>query len=94
MILFKVVWGIPLEAFFWLAGLTFLAATDPNANEHYNFCVFKRLGFSRCPGCGLGRSISYLLHGDLPNSFKSHPLGILATFVLVARIIGLVKNQY
>ncbi len=79
------------EALFWVAGLVYLAVTNPSANDHYNFCVVKRLGFRRCPGCGLGRSISYLFHGDLVKSYKAHPLGIFAVVVLTARIFSLIK---
>jgi len=81
---------IDLEALFWIAGLIYLAGIKPGAKQHLNFCMVKRMGIKHCPGCGLGRSISFLLHGDLPNSFKAHPLGIFATFIIVARITNLI----
>jgi len=78
------------EALFWAAGLAYLATSNPSSDRHYNFCLHRRLGFGRCTGCGLGRSISHLLHGELRKSFEAHPLGVIATFILLARITSLV----
>ncbi len=80
------------EAFIWTAALLFLAFTYPDGEEHFSFCVFKFLGFDHCPGCGLGHSISYLLHGEFARSLAAHWLGGFALVVLVLRIISLVRN--
>ncbi|MFS8082478.1 MAG: DUF2752 domain-containing protein, partial [Ginsengibacter sp.] len=64
---------------------------DPSQQSHYSFCLFKNLGIKFCPGCGLGHSISWLLHGDLNASLKSHPLGIIALPVILYRIFKLAK---
>jgi hypothetical protein len=63
----------------------------PGCDPHYSFCVFKFLGLKFCPGCGLGHSISYLFHGDIPASFSAHPLGIFAVIVLMCRIYNLFR---
>jgi hypothetical protein len=62
---------------------------NPSANAHYSLCIFKFMGFGLCPGCGIGHSISYLLHGDLSSSFHAHPLGIFALPVIVYRMYQL-----
>jgi len=61
-----------LELFVWVSGLTYLALTDPGSGSHFSFCILERLGISWCPGCGLGRSISYIFHGDLSSSVVTH----------------------
>jgi hypothetical protein len=50
------------------------------------------MGFKYCPGCGLGHSISYFLHGEVTRSLQTHPLGIIATVILVSRIFSLLKG--
>lgn len=49
----------------------------------------KWLGAPCCPGCGLGHSISYMLHGNWQAAFKSHPLGPFAIIILLYRTFQL-----
>ena len=89
----KRLWAhIPWEALVWTGGLIYLGCIDPRATHHLTLCPFRLLGLDFCPGCGLGLSISYLLHGDLAGSWSAHPLGFFALPVLTARIIGLTKK--
>ena len=81
-----------LEAFIWIVALLALAFTNPTSDSHYSLCLFKSLGISFCPGCGIGHSISYLFHGQFSQSFHSHPLGLLAIIVLTYRIISILKS--
>ena len=81
-----------LELAAWTAGLLYLAVIDPHAGLP-GFCVFKLAGFSSCPGCGLGTSVSLLLRGELRESLAHHWLGIPALGVIVARIVKLAKLQ-
>ena len=83
---------IDLELIVWICGLTWLALMDPDSGPHFSFCILKRLRVPWCPGCGLGRSISFLFHGDLIASIKTHPLGITALIILLARILKLLKR--
>jgi hypothetical protein len=83
----------PLEMYLWLVALLFLFSIEPSEGA-FTFCPFHHLGLDFCPGCGLGRSISYLLHGDIRNSFEMHPLGVFAVLMLVYRILQLIKNNY
>jgi hypothetical protein len=77
----------------WLLALLYLYSIDPAANGHLQLCVFKWLGFSSCPGCGLGHAISWLLHGQLHRSWQEHPFGVVALPVLIHRIYILLKNN-
>lgn len=79
---------IPWEAVIWMFALIILAACVPSKN-HITLCPLANLGFEFCPGCGLGRSISFLFHGDIKRSFEAHPLGIFAVIVLSFRIVKL-----
>jgi hypothetical protein len=90
--LIRIYYQAPLEAVFWSAGLIALAFYYPMEDQHVSFCLFKYLGFNFCPGCGLGRSISYLLHGDILSSLQSHPLGFIALLILLHRIFQLTRN--
>jgi len=84
----------PPEAIFWFTALVLLGVYYPDADHHFTLCPFAWTGFSFCPGCGLGRSISYAFHGEFRQAFQAHPLGIFAILVLSFRIIQLTKNHY
>jgi hypothetical protein len=83
-----------LEAVIWILGLSYLAILNPTTDHHFTICPIKNLGFSFCPGCGLGESISHLFRFELQESFFSHPLGIFALPILVYRIISLLKKSH
>jgi len=82
-----------LEAYFWLIALVSLALSSPDKATHYTLCIFKNLGFDFCPGCGLGRSITFLFHGQLIESWQSHPLALFAIGMLVYRSYKVLKND-
>lgn len=82
----------PLEAIAWTLGLTALGCLDPTNETHITICPLANLGFEFCPGCGLGRSISFLFRGDFLQSFQSHPLGLFAVIILSFRIFKLLKQ--
>lgn len=75
----------PLELFIWLSALILLGLSKPG-DHHFTLCPLSNLGILWCPGCGLGRSISSLLHFDLNGSFQNHWFGIPALFILLHRI--------
>src|SRR5687768_973620 len=83
----------PFEALVWIVALTILSFVQPSEN-HFTICPFHHLGLDFCPGCGLGKSISYLLSGDLRESFEAHPLGFFAVLILFHRILQLIKSNY
>jgi hypothetical protein len=80
---------LPLELVGWAGGLIFLAAVDPERAAPFGLCLLKKMGLPFCPGCGLGRSVSLLLHGDFIRSLQAHPLGLPAFLILSARIVTL-----
>jgi hypothetical protein len=85
---------IPFELIFWMSALLMLGsgATD-HAADHFTLCPLANLGFSWCPGCGIGRSITYLLHGNLMESFKYHWFGLPALLIICYRIFTLMKLE-
>lgn len=85
---------IEWEAVMWTAGLIYLVNINPYQLQKFTFCLFHNLGIGFCPGCGLGRSISFLFHGDLLNSFSTHPLGIITVIFISGRIIELTNRSY
>jgi|GEM_PF-485784 len=80
------------EAAAFSAGLLYLLIIDPS-HSHFSFCLFKLAGIDFCPGCGLGRSVSYLLHLNAVESIKTHPLGIPALLIIVYRIVSLLRDN-
>ncbi|WP_291862341.1 DUF2752 domain-containing protein [Marinilabilia sp.] len=82
-----------LEAFFWILAVILLAATNPEGSGHMSLCPLKNLGFSFCPGCGLGHSISWLFRGEFATSFHCHPFGIPAVVILLTRSYNLLKRD-
>lgn len=81
------------EALIWIAALVFLAFSDPG-HHHYTLCPIDNIGFSYCPGCGLGRSIGYFFRLDFMSSFYSHPLGIPAVLLLIYRSVKILIQPY
>jgi len=77
------------ELIFWLTAILSLAIFNPAAEIHFSLCVFKLLGITWCPGCGIGHAISWLLHGNLSASFKAHWLGLPSLTVIFYRIYSL-----
>lgn len=82
---------VPLELIFWCVGLTSLWWLDPYGS-HGSLCPLYLLGFDWCPGCGLGRSISLLMKGELTASWALHPLGGFTLAVILYRIFEIIKH--
>ncbi|UYQ92716.1 DUF2752 domain-containing protein [Chitinophaga horti] len=85
---------INIELWAWAGALIVLLLIDPSKPPLFNLCPLHFLGIEWCPGCGLGRSISYLLHGEVVRSWKTHKLGGFVLVLLIARVIQLAKIQY
>ena len=82
----------PLELIIWAGAIFTLSISYPKALNHFTLCPIENLGFLWCPGCGLGRSVSYFLHGDIELSFQQHWFGIPATGILIFRILQLLNK--
>lgn len=85
--------NIPFEALIWIAALTALAFSNPLEDPHYTICPLALSGIEWCPGCGLGRSISALFHGEFKLSWEYHWLGIPAVLIIVYRIKSLLQKS-
>jgi len=82
-------WRIGVETLVWIGALVYLALHNPYAETSFTICPLENIGFHYCPGCGLGRAVSFLIHGDLVRSVQTHILGIPATIILVIRTFSL-----
>jgi hypothetical protein len=85
---------INYELIIWPAALILLFVMNPHCDNGPGFCLLKRLGIPWCPGCGLGHSVSFLLHGEWKEAFKSHFLGPFALIMLVYRTFQLARLQW
>ena len=83
---------VPWEAAVWTAGLIAMACADPEAPGLIEGCLFQWFGVERCPGCGLGHAVAYLVRGEMAASFQAHPLGLPAVAVLAGHIVRLVRE--
>ncbi|MEO8793844.1 MAG: DUF2752 domain-containing protein [Daejeonella sp.] len=84
---------LKFELIFWISGFLVLLNIDP-AIHHFTLCPLENLGFSWCPGCGLGRSIAFLFHGNIQESINQHWFGIPALAIILHRIFQLSKQQF
>ncbi|WP_245584771.1 DUF2752 domain-containing protein [Pedobacter glucosidilyticus] len=84
---------IPLELLFFSTAIIALYFLNPS-QEHHSICPLAYFEIGFCPGCGLGRSIYYLLHFQFSASWKMHPLGFFAFFVIIVRIYTLIRKTY
>jgi len=58
-------------------------------------CLFRYLTGLPCPGCGLTRSFSCILHGDFARAYDYHPFGyfLLPIFLLMASTLILPASR-
>lgn len=92
----KMLGRIPLELIFWIVALTVLACAkihEPAHPDHFTLCPLANVGFDWCPGCGIGRSITHVFHGNFAESFEMHWFGIPALLIIVHRIVVLIKKD-
>ena len=81
---------LPFELIIWVVAFIVLFNLDLDDNDANTLCPIHHAGFDWCPGCGLGRSIGLLMHGDIKSSVEMHWLGIPTFLVLSYRIITLI----
>ncbi|MBW8686013.1 DUF2752 domain-containing protein [Chitinophaga rhizophila] len=85
---------INYELIIWPTALILLFLMDPYSDNGPGFCMLKRIGITWCPGCGMGHSISFLLHGQWKASLQAHFLGPFALPLLTYRIFQLGRAQW
>lgn len=87
---------IPLELLFWVSALLGLAFAEPEIHghvHHFTLCPLANMGIEWCPGCGLGRSITQLLNGNIEASLAHHWFGIPAVLIILFRVWALFKLE-
>lgn len=82
---------IPYDLFVWIVSLSLVAFIPLDTDLHSTWCPLDRLGFDWCPGCGLGRSMKYLMVGDWEHGWEMHPLGGFALVVIGLRIGEIIR---
>lgn len=82
------------EAVLWATGLVAVAVADPRAPALFDVCLFKALGISFCPGCGLGHAVGFLARGEMLLALKTHPFAPAVVAVLIHRIVTLLRTQH
>lgn len=80
------------ELLCWIGFLCVLFFLPVNHSEQ-SLCLSRLLGFGQCPGCGLGHSMYYALHGRITDSFQSHCMGIPGLLIIFNRIYQLLQKQ-
>lgn len=87
---------IPIELLFWVGALALLATAQPMSvgqENHFILCPIAAIGLDWCPGCGMGRAITQVLHGNLNESLKQHWFGVPALLILASRILTLIRIE-
>lgn len=79
-----------LEFLIWTIALAGLYFSGIAGEQHHGLCPLANLGISWCPGCGLGRSMHYFMHGAFQVSWSWHPMGGFALLVILWRQFELV----
>jgi hypothetical protein len=81
----------PFELFIWIPALILLAISTPGAS-HFTLCPLANLGITWCPGCGLGRAITHVFHGEIKQALGLHWFVFPALAILLFRIAQLSKQ--
>lgn len=91
---------VPFELIFWIMALVLLATATPVVSgeaSHFTLCPLAAMGIEWCPGCGIGRAITHLLHGNIKESLELHWFGIPGLMIILYKIttlaIGMKKNN-
>jgi hypothetical protein len=76
-----------------LAGISYVAAVDPNTVGHYPTCPFLAITGWYCPGCGSLRAVHALAHGDLMTALARNPFAVVAFgYFVVAWVLWLERT--
>jgi hypothetical protein len=76
--LYRIILFYCILGYLWITLSFFL-----HTNNHYSFCVIKRLIGYACPGCGTTRSMLALFSGDISKAFYFNPLGVFFGLALI-----------
>ena len=76
--LMKILKHLPFELFFWITALILLGTADlhdQGGAAHFTLCPLASMGFTWCPGCGIGRAIAHCCRAILVPAWNSTGLG-------------------
>lgn len=79
------------ELIVWISAIIILSFLPETPG--LSLCIFKAIGFDRCPGCGIGNSIHHALRMKFTTSWNEHSMGILAVLIIFRRIFQLIPNK-
>jgi len=79
------------EPIIWTAALVILYGIYPVSPNDFSLCIFNYLGWENCWGCGIGKSMSCAMHGEIEESLNYHYMGIFALPILAGRIVHLTR---
>lgn len=78
------------------APVLFLLVPTSCFETGHSLCLFKNLFGAECPGCGMTRALSAMVHGDIPAAFGYNWTVIvvfpLLCFILAKNIAGELKG--
>jgi len=80
------------EPIIWLTALVVLFFIYPVTPGDFSLCIYKFLGWGNCWGCGIGKSMSCAMHGELTESLEYHKLGIFILPMMISRVANTIYN--
>jgi Protein of unknown function (DUF2752) len=78
------------ELLIWAGALVWIYFGINLSTSQTSICTFHWLGFTSCPGCGIGRSMHAAMHANWQISWQYHWFGIPAIVIIFSRIISLI----
>jgi len=73
-----------------VTALGVLAVVDLSDSARATMCPWRQCTGVSCPGCGMTRAVSRLLHGDVGGAIRYHPL----VFMVLAEIVALIGAMW
>ena len=67
---------------------------NPATHHFYPVCQFHRLTGLNCPGCGMTRALSALLHGEFATALRDNALFVAGIFLLGARGVWFAVKKF
>lgn len=76
------------------AAAAVMSRVDPMGPGPYPVCVFHAVTGLYCPGCGSGRAVYALLHGDVATALARNPFAVVAIVYLGYAFSGWTYRRY
>lgn len=69
-----------------------LSVNPTGSDSGPGVCLFRHVTGIPCPSCGSTRSLLSLLHGNVTDSLKLNPLGIIIGFIMVILPLWIISD--